>query len=170
MKNLESAASRRKFIKSSGIATIGFMGLYQFINPVLSKAAPAASLGYGPLVKDPKGLINLPKGFTYKIISQKGDKMDDGLLLPGGADGMGAFKGKKNRTIVVRNHELSPGAMEESGYGSKNNLHAAVKPEQFYDFGRGVQPALGGTSTFVYNEKTGTLEKQFLSLAGTVRN
>src|SRR5690606_38698881 len=161
------SSSRRQFIKSSGIATLGFMGLYQFVNPML---AQSASPGYGPLIKDPKGILNLPQGFTYKIISQMGDKMDDGLLLPGSADGMGAFKGKKNKTIVVRNHEISPDSLELSGYGKKNELLSSLKSEQFYDFGRGVLPALGGTTTFVYNEKTGELEKQFMSLAGTIRN
>ena len=170
MKNTRSAASRREFIKSSGIATIGFMGLYQFVNPILSHAAPAASLGYGPLQKDPKGILNLPKGFTYTIISQKGDKMDDGLLLPGAADGMGAFKGKKNSTIVVRNHEIGPEALEQGGFGPQNEMLSSLKSEQFYDFGKGVLPALGGTTTFVYNEKTGELERQFMSLAGTIRN
>lgn len=170
MKKIISAASRREFIKSSGIATIGFMGLYQFVNPILSHAAPAASLGYGPLQKDPKGILNLPKGFTYKIISQKGDKMADGLLLPGAADGMGAFKGKKNRTIVVRNHEIGPEALEQGGFGPQNEMLSSLKSEQFYDFGKGVLPALGGTTTFVYNEKTGELERQFMSLAGTIRN
>lgn len=170
MKNSGLSTSRRNFIKSSGIATIGFMGLYQFVNPLRSQSAPLAAAGYGALIPDPKGILNLPQGFSYKIISKKGDKMDDGLLLPGASDGMGAFKGKKGRTIVVRNHEISPGSMENSGFGPENELLPALKPDQFYDFGKGVLPALGGTTTFVYNEKTGELEKQFMSLAGTVRN
>jgi secreted PhoX family phosphatase len=170
MKNSESSTSRRKFIKSSGIATIGFMGLYQFVNPMISNAAPSAPFGYGPLQKDPKGILNLPEGFSYKIISQRGDRMDDGLLLPGAADGMGAFRGKRGRTIVVRNHELSPGSVENSGFGKENELLSSVKPDQFYDYGKGVLPSLGGTTTFVYNESTGELEKQYMSLAGTVRN
>jgi len=38
---------------------------------------------YGPMVKDPKGILNLPSGFTYKIIAQEGAIMDDGLTHPG---------------------------------------------------------------------------------------
>src|SRR5690606_20526848 len=113
------SSSRRQFIKSSGIATLGFMGLYQFVNPS-AQAAQNTAPGYGPLLKDPKGVLNLPKGFSYKIISQMGDKMNDGLLLPGSADGMGAFQGKKNQTIVVRNHEISPDSLDLSGFGPKN--------------------------------------------------
>ena len=32
---------------------------------------------YGPLVEDPDGILDLPEGFTYKIISALGDKMTD---------------------------------------------------------------------------------------------
>jgi secreted PhoX family phosphatase len=144
--------------------------LYQFVNPIMAHGSQAAPFGYGPLQKDPKGILNLPKGFSYKIISKKGEKMDDGLLLPGGSDGMGAFQGKSGRTIVVRNHEISPDSLEDGGFGSNNELLSSLQAGQFYDYGKGVLPALGGTSTFVFNEKTGELEKQFMSLAGTTRN
>lgn len=170
MKNTEPTASRRNFIKSSGIATLGFMGLYQFVNPLMSKGASIHATGYGPLLKDPDGILNLPKGFSYKIISERGDKMDDGLFLPGLADGMGAFQGRNGHAIVVRNHENNPDSLEQSGFGPKNELLSSLKPAQFYDYGKGVLPSLGGTTTFIYNENTGTLEKQFMSLAGTIRN
>src|SRR5690554_818058 len=170
MKNTEPTASRRNFIKSSGIATLGFMGLYQFVNPLMSKGASIRSAGYGPLLKDPNGILNLPKGFSYKIISERGDKMDDGLFLPGLADGMGAFQGRDGRAIVVRNHENNPNSLEQSGFGPENELLSSLNPSQFYDYGKGILPSLGGTTTFVYNENTGTLEKQFMSLAGTIRN
>lgn len=165
-----SSTSRRKFIKSSGIATIGFMGLYQFVHPNLAHGSKTSSFGYGPLQKDPKGIINLPKGFSYQIISKKGEKMDDGLLLPGGSDGMGAFKGKKGKTIVIRNHEIGSDSLEDGGFGANNELLSSLQAEQFYDYGKGELPALGGTTTFVFDEKTGKLEKQFMSLAGTIRN
>src|SRR5690554_1905062 len=116
MKNTEPSTSRRNFIKSSGIATLGFMGLYQFVNLSQSKGMPLSSAGYGPLIRDPNGILNLPKGFTYKIISERGDKMDDGLLLPGLADGMGAFQGKNGRAVVVRNHENSPDSLGQGGF------------------------------------------------------
>ncbi|WP_162340971.1 alkaline phosphatase PhoX [Cyclobacterium salsum] len=164
--------SRRKFIKASGMATLGFMGLYQFMNPGMSLAASSsrAALGYGPLKKDPAGILNLPEGFTYKILSKKGDKMSDGLYLPGLADGMGAFQGKNGKTIVVRNHEISPDSLEHSGFGPNNELVSSLSSADFYDFGKGILPSLGGTTTFVYNENTGVLEHQYLSLAGTIRN
>ncbi len=39
-----------------------------------------------------------------------------------------------------------------------------------YDRGGDSTPALGGTTTTVYNPATGETEKQFLSLAGTEIN
>lgn len=163
--------SRRNFIKTSGIATLGFMGLHQWLQSPLHAAPEAtANAGYGALLPDPKGILNLPEGFTYKIISRKGDKMDDGLLLPGLPDGMAAFPGKKGRVIVVRNHENSPDRLENGAFGATNELLGKVDADKFYDYGNKKLPALGGTTTFIYNPRTGEIEKQFLSLAGTVRN
>ncbi|MFC2176637.1 alkaline phosphatase PhoX, partial [Bacteroidota bacterium] len=45
-----------------------------------------------------------------------------------------------------------------------------LPPANFYDYGKGDLPGLGGTSTLVFNEETMTVERQFLSLAGTYRN
>lgn len=163
--------SRRNFIRTSGIATLGFMGLSQWLQgPLQAATRTTAEAGYGALLADPKGILNLPKGFTYKILSQRGDKMDDGLILPGAPDGMAAFAGKNGRVIVVRNHENSPDRFENGAFGSTNELLDKVKADRFYDYGSKKVPALGGTSTFVYNPRTGEIEKQFLSLAGTVRN
>lgn len=163
--------SRRDFIKVSGVATLGFMGLHQWITtPAEGAMRKSAAVGYGPLLPDSQGIINLPKGFTYKIISRQGEKMDDGLLVPGLPDGMAAFPGKKGRVIVVRNHENSPDRFEHGAFGATNELLDKVSPDKFYDYGQKAIPGLGGTSTFVYDPKTGKIEKQWLSLAGTARN
>lgn len=163
--------SRRDFIKVSGIATLGFMGLDQWIkSPVQAATRKSPIAGYGPLVSDPKGILNLPKGFSYKIISRKGEKMDDGLLVPGASDGMAAFPGKNGRVIVVRNHENNPDRFENGAFGMQNELLDKVPADRFYDYGNKTLPGLGGTSTFVYNPASGKIEKQWLSLAGTARN
>lgn len=168
MKN-NNLASRRRFIKTTGIVTVGFLGLSQFINPVFA-GNPDVVEGYGNLLPDPNRLINLPKGFSYKIISKRGDKMDDGLLVPGKADGMGAFQGKKGRVILVRNHENNPDSFDEGAFGLKNELLKKVAPDKFYEMGKGIFPALGGTTTLIYDPVKGRVEKEYLSLAGTIRN
>src|SRR5690606_15869364 len=137
MNKLPSAVPRRRFIQSSGIATLGFMSLYHFVNPLAPKPSLSITAGYAHRLKDPKRILNLPKRLTNKIISQRGDKMADGLLLPGLADGMGAFQGKNGRAIVVRNHENSPEALEQSGFGPNNELLSKLASKHFYDYGKG---------------------------------
>src|SRR5215207_2509243 len=66
------------------------------------------AVGYGPLVEDPAGILNLPSGFQYRIISEEGSKLSNGAPIPGDHDGMAAFQGPGDTTILVRNHELGP--------------------------------------------------------------
>jgi uncharacterized protein len=167
----QSGTSRREFLKLTGIVSLGFLGLQHFVaNPLLAaaRAANDYDIGYGPLVPDPQGILNLPKGFSYKIISRQGNKMSDGLLVPGAPDGMATFPGPNGRTILVRNHELTSGT--NGAFGAQNELLAKVDKDKFFDFGKGQYPQLGGTTTVVYNPATGQVEKEFLSLVGTTRN
>jgi uncharacterized protein len=166
--------SRRQFLKFSGIVSLGFIGLQQYAAHPLLAASGLPSRGntpgYGPLLPDPEGIIDLPKGFTYKIISRQGNKMNDGFFVPGKADGMATFAGKKGRVIVVRNHEVSPEDLASSPFGDKNGLLSKINRDKVYDYGFGSSPALGGTTTIVYNPQTQRVEQEFLSLAGTTRN
>ncbi len=171
---------RRKFVLSGGLVSAGFWGLKSFISaiPVIQDPARLTKLnthdllvpGYGPLIEDPEGVLNLPEGFTYKIISKKGETMSDGFLVPGAGDGMATFKGENGRIIIIRNHEVSPNDFSNGGFGIENQLVKNLQPEQLYDFGSGKFPCLGGTTTMVYNQASKTVERQWLSLAGTVRN
>ncbi len=52
---------------------------------------------YGPLVPDPHRILDLPGGFGYRVISRTGDRMADGLLVPGFPDGMAAFSGSDGK-------------------------------------------------------------------------
>jgi uncharacterized protein len=71
---------------------------------VLGQASGSA--GYGELVPDPNGLINLPEDFQYRIISPEGSPLTSGGLVPGDPDGMAAFPGPSSgTTLLVRNHE-----------------------------------------------------------------
>lgn len=158
--------SRRTFIKEAGFVSLGFIGLHRFSNHFLSGVQKH---GYGPLLEDPDKMILLPKGFTYKIISRKGDKMSDGFLVPGLADGMAAFE-ENDKVILVRNHEVSPGDIEQGPYGPKSELLGQMDKNMIYDYGRGELIGMGGTTNVVFDEKNQEVEKQFLSLTGTYRN
>ena len=51
---------------------------------VANETSPLSIDRYGPLVKDPPNLLDLPKGFAYQIISRQGDEMDDGIVSDAG--------------------------------------------------------------------------------------
>lgn len=155
------------------IVSAGFAGMRTFLaSPAAAKTSGgiAGASPYGDLIRDPMGILDLPKGFSYKILGRTGDIMDDGLRLPGRPDGMAAFPGKDGRVILVRNHENLSGWSFDGPFGTQNELLDKVAPENLYDYGKGVRPAPGGTTTLVYNPATEALERQYLSLGGTVRN
>jgi len=157
---------RRTFIKQSALVSLGFIALSRCtLGPVEKQA-----MGRLTLQSDPEGYLDLPEGFEYRIISRMGDIMTDGFLVPGRPDGMGAFEGTDGRVIVVRNHENSPNPKEFSPFGSNNEKLSEVDLAKLYDAGQSILPGIGGTTTFVYNEATGEIELEYLSLAGTYRN
>ncbi len=153
--------TRRDFLKSSGIATLGFIGLQQFIATSSARGYAGSQIEYGELLPDPAGIINLPKGFTYKIISRQGDKMSDGLIVPGRPDGMGTFSLAPGKTVVIRNHELNPDKTSDGPFGKSNTLFSQVSSSKLYDAGNKRLPALGGTTTFIYDHKSGKLRRNF---------
>ena len=83
--------------------------------------------GYGPLIRDPNRLLDLPEGFTYQVVSQSGDTMDDGLFVPGQPDGMACFPMGGSLVALVRNHELKGvfGANLFSAIGAANGVQQA---------------------------------------------
>ncbi|MFP4090415.1 MAG: alkaline phosphatase PhoX [Cyclobacteriaceae bacterium] len=166
---MDNKNNRRNFLKSAGIVSLGFLGLNNYLQACTAMKPTSNNAGYGSLLPDPEGILNLPKGFSYKIISRQGEKMSDGFFSPDKPDGMATFAGKNAKIILIRNHETNPGD-KKGPYGKNLELLSRLKPEQVYDYGRGKKPGTGGTSTLIIDEKTGKVEKSYLSLAGTVRN
>ena len=118
---------------------------------------------------DPQRILDLPKGFRYTVLSRTGDTMDDGFRVPGWPDGMAVFPAPNGRVIVVRNHEMTAERTFEGAFGLENELFSKLDPSQMYDAGMG-RPHLGDTTTLVYYPAAGRVERQCLSLAGTLRN
>lgn len=113
--------------------------------------------GYGALQPDAAGFLDLPQGFSYRVISRLGDAMDDGGTVPDRADGMGCFDLGNGEIALVRNHELQPkhdaGGPIAKGFGKKDG---AFVP--------------GGTTTIVLDAASLQVKRQFRSLGGTIRN
>ncbi|GGE29200.1 hypothetical protein GCM10011571_34180 [Marinithermofilum abyssi] len=113
--NWDRSISRRKFLKLGSIGAAGFfLGSVGSLSLSLNQSAAntgaqRASAGYGKLVADPGGVLDLPAGFQYRIISEEGKTMTNGAPIPGDFDGMAAFRGKGDTIVLVRNHELKPG-------------------------------------------------------------
>ena len=148
--------SRRKFVSLAGIG----VGSAVLVEPMknlyanLALGKPAFADKIGSLIPDPQGILDLPAGFQYKILSRVGETMNDGHIVPNQHDGMAAFPGENGQTILVRNHEVSP-------LNAVNNLTINV-PQ--YDYS-----CPGGTTTLIVDGDR-NLSKHYLSLAGTNRN
>ena len=167
--------SRRDFLQQSAAVAAGFGGL-QTLSAHQSDKDALRTEGYGMLQPDPAQILELPKGFRYRIISQAGELMNDGLVVPGKPDGMAAFPGPKGTTILVRNHEINPAVTPTVGpFGKDNNKLTDGIRAKLYDPGErpnlGARvPCLGGTTTLVYDTQRQRTVQQFLSLSGTLRN
>lgn len=153
--------SRRRFLCATSTA---FAGLYlsacaQRSGALGSAMQSGAANRVGPLVPDPAGVLDLPEGFSYRVISRLGDAMDDGGTVPDAADGMGCFDIGNGKLALVRNHELSPGADPGGATGPAYDTLA-----------RSLIPLPGGTTTIVLDARTLEVERQYRSLAGTIRN
>lgn len=160
--------TRRGFLAGSVHVAAGFVGLRDLIHGCPAYAGDEAA-GYGPVEPDPDKRLDLPKGFSYRIISTVGEQMADGFLVPGSPDGMAAFADEPSGlTVLIRNHELTPGG--GGPFGRKNALIGQVPNGKLYDAGRGMTPGIAGTTTVVYDTKKQQIVRQFLSLAGTYRN
>ncbi len=162
--------SRRHFLQFSSAAALGFHGLNTLFANNASFAVDRIPDGYGELVPDPNKIIDLPKGFSYKVIAKRGGTMSDGLLVPGAPDGMAAFPGENGKTVIVCNHELTEEPVEQGPFGKDLELLSKVNKEFVYDIGKSKAPCLGGTSNIIFDTKTQTVESQFMSLLGTSRN
>ncbi|MEO1007687.1 MAG: alkaline phosphatase PhoX [Planctomycetota bacterium] len=164
--------TRRAFLQSAAAVTLGFGGLHRLFerSAFATPATEAIAFGFGPLKPDPSRILDLPEGFSYRVIAKIGDTMSDGLLVPGKPDAMGTFEGPDGKTIIVCNHELDQNMSDGSPFGRRQQRADRVPIDRFYDRSFEEFHCFGGTTTLVFDTRTQQLEKQWLSLTGTMRN
>ena len=162
-----ASVTRRKFVKGS--AAVG--GGIAFGGPLMSLAARQAegksrrgARGYGSLKPTPEldsGLnyLELPEGFKYRIISRQAQTMDDGKPTPGIFDGMAAYRGRRGKTILIRNHENRSRAGE---------IIVDVPASMRYD--PDIVTRGGNTKLVVENDGKRRLKKSFAVFGGTHTN
>ena len=125
-----------------------------------ARGVSAAEPGYGPLQPDPGGIIDLPKGFQYRIMSPEGSKLSNGAPVPSDFDGMAAFRGaKRGTTVLVRNHEL---AANEGGPTSDNEPVQGSRP---FDPNQ-----IGGTSAILIDNDSRKVLRDFVTSSGQTTN
>ncbi len=152
-------ADRRLFLRATGSAFAALAASACAARGSGGLAGLPVTGGYGGLVSDPAELLDLPQGFSYRVLSALGDAMTDGGTVPDYADGMGCFDLGNGELALVRNHELSP--QQDSGGASG---------PAFDTVARSLIPLPGGTTTIVLDAATLGVKRQYRSLAGTIRN
>ena len=123
---LETTLNRKRFLLG-GAALGGSLALGGPLAALAARSAaahgPSRTPGYGPLVPTPDldtGIeyIALPAGFRYRVIQKQlapstayitdpatGLATKTTVGTPGIFDGMGAFRGPRGTTVLIRNHE-----------------------------------------------------------------
>jgi uncharacterized protein len=152
-----SDLTRRGFIGRTAATGLGivFAGSIEAIaGPGSALAASRSSLGYGDLIPDPAGVLALPPGFSYRIVSQTGvTPTADGVPAASDPDANGVFPNGTGSTLVT-NHEI----------GGGEPFGVPTLPGLTYDAG-----ARGGTSNIDVDADCNRLA-EYASLAGTHNN
>jgi uncharacterized protein len=159
-------SSRRRFLGAALTTTAAFGSSSAIISLLsgcgASVKAPETAVGGAKLsttliealdATTGKALLKLPPGFRYFSFAWAGERLADGSVTPGGADGMGLIHYGAGKARFIRNQEIwdDPGAFA---------LH-----EHAYDLGAGA-----GTVTIDVDLDAGTLIQARASLAGTNAN
>lgn len=140
---------RRAFLKASACAVaVGAPLTYLF-----SGRKPRG----GVLVPDPENLIDLPPGFTYRVLGRASDRMTDGFRAPAAPDGMACFTLPNGDWALMRNHELDRDP-RQGAFGGK-------APAPAFD-----ASAQGGVSRLVIDPQTLEVRSSNMVVAGTLRN
>ncbi len=150
-------ANRRQFLAGTTSAFAALMASGCMTRGAALAPKAASFTDYGPLVPDPAGMLDLPGGFSYRVLSSLGDAMNDGGTVPDKADGMGCLDLGGGEIALVRNHELVPsddaGGPIAKGFGTRNG---EIVP--------------GGTTNIVLDADTLEVKRQLRTLGGTIRN
>lgn len=166
--------TRREFAKKSvaagaGLALTGAVGAlatapqalaadeYEVSSGAADGDGHGRTLGYGELVADPDGILALPEGFTYRVVTHSGvTRLETGEFTPSNHDGTATFDGPRGTTYLVNNHELK-------GPRSRWTYPVPLTEGLVYD------PAAAGGCTVVEVHRDGTVA-EWVGIAGTSTN
>src|SRR3954468_10691984 len=135
--------------------------------PSLAQASPAdrhpqpgqpGHRPFPPLVEDPRGLLALPPGFAYSIVTYAGKtQLKDGQgPTPSNHDGTAVFDAPRGRLRLIQNHELPAGAP----------LGVPHVPGTVYD----PTALMAGGCTVIDTDRRGRNLGEWVGISGTLTN
>ncbi|MEV0177268.1 alkaline phosphatase PhoX [Streptomyces sp. NPDC050803] len=157
--------ARTSAITGAGVALAGSVGVLATAPNALAStevdgeesAGSPFGVGYGPLIPDPDGILALPAGFSYRVLTYSGrTKLESGEFTPSNHDGTAAFRGPRGTTLLVNNHELK---------GPRANWDHPVPLTE----GLVYDPAASGGCTVVEVRPDGRVA-EWVGIAGTSTN
>jgi secreted PhoX family phosphatase len=162
--------SRREMLTGGAAASVGLTVagvLPSLAEPAAAAPAsdahrPGGSSGgrpFPPLQDDPNGILALPAGFSYKIVTREGEtdlSFGQGKT-PGYHDGTGVVAAGHNRLTIIQNHELTPNL---SAFGVQHIAGTVYDP--------GASNA--GGCTVITTDGGGARTAEWVGISGTVRN
>jgi hypothetical protein len=140
----------RRALLAGGAAAAGAVGL-----AALFRARDEVPTGLAP---DRHQILDLPRGFSYRVLDRAGSRMSDGFSVPARPDGMACFLAADGSHVLMRNHELTD---VEDGPTSGG----LPVPDEAFD-----PQAGGGVTRLVIDPSDGSLRSSNLVLTGTLFN
>lgn len=153
------AISRRRWIYAAGGGIAAIAAGYPIMQAFSEEPrAPWRRGPFGDLRRDPARVIDLPEGFSYRVLQRQGAIMSDGLRVPARPDGMACFALPDGSLALLRNHE-NPAGMRMLGPWT-----GEVAPEAY------AREAMGGVTRVVLDPVRLEVRSSNLVLGGTVMN
>ncbi|MEP9384510.1 alkaline phosphatase PhoX [Nocardioides cheoyonin] len=119
--------------------------------------APSPHTPFPPLVDDPDGILALPEGFSYAIVTSAGETtLDTGEPTPSNHDGTAVVAAKRGRYTLIQNHELGAGSA----------LGVPHRDGTVYDPGA----VDAGGCTVITTDASGRNLGEFVGISGTSTN
>jgi secreted PhoX family phosphatase len=111
-----------------------------------------------PLVDDPEGLLALPPGFSYAVVTYAGrTQLDDGAgPTPSNHDGTAVFDAGRGRLRLIQNHELPAGS----------RLGVPHAEGSVYD----PTALMAGGCTVIETDRRGRNLGEWVGISGTLTN
>ncbi|SFO40639.1 hypothetical protein SAMN05216207_105228 [Pseudonocardia ammonioxydans] len=154
--------NRRTLLARSGQLGLG-VSLFGSVSGLLGAPTAAAAAvgqdfsGYGPLVDDPDGMLALPEGFAYRVVTEAGrTRTYEGDPSPGIHDGAAAFAAEDGDVLVVLNHEVRGGPDDDGAVPHADGLV--------------YRDDTGGGVTIIKTTPEGELLWETVGVAGTSTN